>query len=66
MYKRTNIEIDEVKLKRAAKLAGLSTAKETVDFALDRLTRTTRVLKDLFNLQGRIRFDKKYNYKSFR
>ena len=66
MQKRTNIVIDQTKLNKAKKLAGLRTARETVDYALGRIIGSTEALKRLFALRGKVHFNKKYNYKALR
>lgn len=64
--RRTNIEIDVEKLDQAKKISGMTTTKEIVDFALDRLIRSSRSLKELIKLKGKVSFDSKYNYKGGR
>lgn len=63
---RTNIELDRAKLEEVKRLTGLKTAKETVDFALERLRRTALAFDSLHRLAGRIRFRKGYSYKKSR
>ena len=66
MRQRTNIEIDPRKLEKARKISGLTTAKAIVDFALDRLSRSTQALSSLMELSGRIHFKRGYSYKRAR
>lgn len=64
--KRTNIQIDIKKLNEAKKISGLQTAKETVDFALSRLIRSSHALKAAIRLKGKITFTKNDPYKDSR
>jgi Arc/MetJ family transcription regulator len=64
--KRTNIEIDESKLKKAKRIAGIKSTKEVVDYALQRLIAGSKSLKGLFDLQGKVHFDDSYDYKETR
>lgn len=64
--KRTNIEIDETKLNRAKKIAGLRSTRAVVDYALERLGSSQKSLNEIFKLQGKIHFEKNYNYKESR
>ena len=66
LLKRTNIEIDIEKLKKAKKITQLKTIKQVVDHALDRLVSTSETLEKIWNLRGKIHFDEKYDYKSQR
>ena len=66
LHKRTNIEIDPLKLKKAKKISGYKTTKEVVDYALGRLIRSAESLKEILNLKGKIHFDPRYNYKASR
>lgn len=63
---RTNIEIDPQKIKMAKKLTGLKTAKEIVNFALDRLAQTSWALDQIFKSEGRVKLHSKYSYKKER
>ncbi len=63
---RTNIELDPVKLERARKVTGLKTTKAVVDFALSRLSDSSKALSSLVNLAGKVRFKKGYSYKKNR
>lgn len=65
-HKRTNIEIDPLKLKKAKKISGYKTTKEVVNYALERLIRSTQSLKELLNLKNKVHFDPHYNYKASR
>ena len=51
---KTTIEIDEAKLKRVMKLAGLKTRKATIEFALsqaERLGRINRLFAEQFFIE---------------
>ena len=51
---KTTIEIDDAKLKRVMKLAGLKTRKATIDFALsqaERLGRINRLFAEQFFIE---------------
>ncbi|MCL2137261.1 MAG: type II toxin-antitoxin system VapB family antitoxin [Coriobacteriia bacterium] len=62
---RTNIVIDDDKMKLAMALSGLKTKRETVDRALqayiDKLSR-----KNMIDLKCKIKFADDYDYKSMR
>ncbi len=64
--KRTNIEIDQVKINKARKLLGLKTNREIVDYALGRLVDGTEALRSLAKKVGKIQFDPDYDYKANR
>lgn len=64
--KRTNIAIDMNKIDAAKSISGINTTKAVVDFALSRLILSSKTLKDILKLKGKIKFDKKYNYKETR
>lgn len=66
MYIRTNIVLDKNKLKAAREITHLETARDIVDYALGRLTKTAQAFADLKKLKGKIRFSKSYNYKDSR
>lgn len=53
---RTNVVLDEKKLKKAKKAFDLSTTKELLDFALDQLLKMQR-RKDILNLKGKLKVD---------
>lgn len=53
---RTNIEIDDEVLDEARRLTGLSTKRETVDYALRELVARQR-RHDLLSLRGRVHWD---------
>lgn len=53
---RTNIEIDDDVLEEARRLTGLTTKRETVDYALRELVARQR-RRDLLNLRGRVRWE---------
>lgn len=63
---RTNLILDSVKLDRAKRLTGLKTTRAVVDFALRRLTSTTKAFSKLLGLVGTIHFTKGYSYKKAR
>lgn len=60
---RTNLLLDPLKLAKAKRLTGLKTTRAVVDFALARLTATSKALSQLFHLAKKIRFKKGYSYK---
>ncbi len=53
---RTNIEIDDEVLEEARRLTGLTTKRETVDYALRELVARHR-RRDLLSLRGRVRWE---------
>lgn len=53
---RTNVVIDEKKLKAAKKAFDIATTKDLIDFALDELLKMHR-RKDILALRGRIKLD---------
>jgi Arc/MetJ family transcription regulator len=53
---RTNIEIDDEVLAEARRLTGLSTKRETVDYALRELVARQR-RRDLLDLRGRVHWE---------
>jgi Arc/MetJ family transcription regulator len=53
---RTNIEIDDEVLEEARRLTGLSTKRETVDYALRELVARQR-RRDLLSLRGRVHWE---------
>ena len=63
---RTNLELDPKKVGDAKRLTGLKTTKAVVDFALARLTASSKTLAAIFRLSGRIHFEKGYSYKRAR
>lgn len=63
---RTNLELDAVKVRQAKRLTGLTTTKAVVDFALARLTETTRALGALVKMAGKVHFRTGYSYKKMR
>lgn len=63
---RTNIELDPGKLAQAKKITGLASNKAVVDFALLRLVDTTKALKSLKKLAGKVAFKRGYSYKRLR
>ena len=64
--KRTNIVLDESKLKAVKKITHLETNRAVVDFALERIVRTSQALKGLEKLKGKVHFYRSYNYKTER
>lgn len=56
MCMRTNIEIDDDLMREAQAVAGTSTKRETVDFALRELVQRNRRLR-IFDLVGRFEWD---------
>jgi len=53
---RTNVLIDEKKLKAAKKEYDISTTKEIIDFALTEILKTHR-RKKILNLKGKVKID---------
>ncbi|MHB8659874.1 MAG: type II toxin-antitoxin system VapB family antitoxin [Solirubrobacteraceae bacterium] len=53
---RTNIEIDDDVMEEARRLTGLTTKRETVDYALRELVARQR-RRDVLNLRGRVRWE---------
>ncbi len=66
MFIRTNIVLDEKKLKAAKAITHIETTKDVVDYALTRLTKTAKAFSELNRLKGKVRFLKNYNYKKNR
>lgn len=66
MHLRTNIVLDEAKLKAAKAITHLKTTREVVDFALGRLTKTAQAMLGLRRLKGKTAFLRSYDYKAFR
>ncbi|MGK5084810.1 hypothetical protein WDW37_16095 [Bdellovibrionota bacterium FG-1] len=66
--KRTNVELDMEKLKKAKKIvgaaAGLFTTKDVIDFALMRLVTSSQALKEI--IQSQVEFNPDYDYKESR
>ncbi len=56
MCMRTNIEIDDEVLEEARRLTGLTTKRETVDYALRELVARQR-RRGLLDLRGRVRWE---------
>ncbi len=56
MCMRTNIEINDELLAEARRLTGLSTKRETVDYALRELVARQR-RRDLLDLRGKVHWD---------
>ena len=56
MCVRTNIEIDDEILEEARRLTGLTTKRETVDFALRELVAKQR-RREVLNLRGRVHWE---------
>lgn len=54
--RRTNIEIDEIKLANAKKAYNIKTTKELVDFALSELLRAID-RKKILKLRGKVKID---------
>lgn len=63
---RTNVVLDEEKLEYARRLTGLPTTKAVIDFALERLAKTSKGLTALVDLSGKVRFRRGYSYKKYR
>ena len=66
MIIRTNIVLDVSKLKAAKAITHLKTTREVVDYALDRLTRSSSALAALKALKGKVAFRPRYDYKKAR
>ncbi len=62
---RTNIVIDDRLMEEALKLSRYKTKKELIHKALEEFIQN-RKRRDLRELKGKIKFDKKYNYKELR
>jgi len=62
---RTNIVIDDKLMEEAMILSGAKTKKELVTNALQEFV-TTRKRLNLLDLDGKIEFEKAYDYKSMR
>lgn len=65
-FQRTNIQLNSAKLEAAKRFTGLKTTKAVVNFALGRLSDSSRALATLTRLSGKIRFEKGYSYKKSR
>ena len=63
---RTNIDIDEALMAAAMKAGGFSTKKETVEAALQVLTRQRQACARLGALRGKVEWDADYDYKALR
>ncbi len=63
---RTNIDIDEALMDAAMKAGGFRTKKETVEAALQVLTRQRQACARLGALRGKVDWDADYDYKSLR
>ncbi|MBI2346559.1 MAG: type II toxin-antitoxin system VapB family antitoxin [Deltaproteobacteria bacterium] len=63
---RTNIELDPTKVEQAKRVTGLHTTRSVIDFALARLTATSRALTGLSRMAGKVRFRSGYSYKRYR
>ncbi len=66
MFIRTNIVLDQKKLDLAKALTHMKTTREVVDYALDRLTKTSEAFKEIQKSAGKIKFSKTYSYKKLR
>lgn len=53
---RTNVVLDEKKLKAAKKAFDISTTKELLDFALDEILKM-QSRKDILNLKGKVKVE---------
>ena len=62
---RTNIVLDEELVAEASRLTGIRVRRKLVDEALRTLIATRR-RKNLFELEGKIRLAKDYDYKALR
>lgn len=63
---RTNIVLDAARLQKAKKVTGIKATRAVVDFALKRLTESSKTLASLVGLSGKIHFQKGYSYKKAR
>jgi Arc/MetJ family transcription regulator len=63
---RTNIDIDEALMAAAMKAGGFRTKKETVEAALQVLTRQRLACARLKTLRGKVEWDAGYDYKALR
>jgi len=57
---RTNVVLDEKKLKAAKKAFDISTTKDLLDFALDELLKMQN-RKDILNLKGKVKVETDLN-----
>jgi hypothetical protein len=57
---RTNVVLDEKKLKAAKKAFDISTTKDLLDFALDELLKMQN-RKDILNLKGKVKVEADLN-----
>ncbi len=62
---RTNIVLDDKLVEEAMILSGAKTKKEVISLALREFV-TTRKRLDLLDLDGKIEFEKAYDYKALR
>lgn len=62
---RTNVVLDDVLIRKALQVSGLSTKKALIDTALKEFVRNHTRL-DLRDLRGKIHFSKGYDYKELR
>lgn len=62
---RTSVVLDEKLVKEAFRYAHVSTKKELIDLALREFVENHR-RKDIRDLKGKIKIDKKYDYKVLR
>ena len=54
---RTNIDLDDSKLKAVMKITKLTTKKDTVDYALDEVLKLHERRKSLLALRGKIKWE---------
>ena len=62
---RTNIDIDDALISEAFKYSGARTKKELIHQALKEFVENRRRL-NILELEGKIKFAERYNYKSMR
>ena len=62
---RTNIDIDDSLIDEVMRVANVKTKKEAVHLALEEFLKVKKK-KDLFDLAGKIEFEKDYDYKALR
>ena len=64
--KRTNIVLDMAKVKKAKQIAGCRSTREVVEYALNRLLKTTEALAELEKIRDKVQIPPSYDYKDFR
>ena len=62
---RTNVVLDDDLVNEAIKLSGIKTKKDVISFALREFV-AARKRKNLLDLEGKVKFQDNYDYKSMR